>query len=443
MLTVLLTAGLMLACFYYARRCFGTLPALVGFLILAFDPFMFAHGRLLATDGLLAVFVFLSLLALLDFSQRRRKADLVISGLAAGLACLTKTTGIILIPMAGILAAWCAWRSPGTRRLRIKQAAITLGIWLAAGIAAYVLLFPALWTAPLRILTQIFSFSLESAAGEHSTNSFFNGQLIPGGQIGLRYFYFYPLTFLWRTTPVVILGVIAALALWKTYRHSATRWNIAWLLVFCVLFTGIMTLSTKKTDRYLTPIYPPLDLLAGVGLVQLVRWIQARAESRLAKAAAYLIIALALVWQGALLWQAYPYPLSYYNPLMGGPSRAPQALVIGWGEGLDQAARFLNQQPGIENKVVHAWYAAAFNYHFDKWAGSIPISSAISDAWYSNIIDGDYAVIYVHQWQRRSSARVLDYLAKYPPIYTFSHNGIEYVRVYDLQAIRQAAGSAP
>jgi len=47
--------------------------------------------------------------------------------------------------------------------------------------------------------------------------------------------------------------------------------------------------------------------------------------------------------------QTFPYFFSYYNPLAGGSSRAPQVMMIGWGEGMDQAARYLNQKPDAEN----------------------------------------------------------------------------------------------
>ena len=442
-LVVLITAVLMLACYYYAQRAFGALPSLVGFTIIALDPVLFAHGRLLASDWMLAGFAFLSLLALVDFNRYQRKRELVVSGLASGLACLSKTTGAFLIPMAGIMIMWCAWHTSGNRTAWIKRATTSLGIWFLSTAAVYVLFFPAMWVIPLKVLTRMLSFSLESASGEHNTNSFFNGRLFPGGDIGWSYFYYYPLTFLWRTTPVVMIGIISALVFWKTYRDPAKRIAILWLLFYCTLYTAVMTLSSKKMDRYLTPVYPPLDLLTGVGLVQFTHWVKERKTKTYAQAAAYLVIAATLVWQGVLLFRAYPYPLSYYNPVMGGPKRAPAVMMIGWGEGLDQAARFLNQQPGIEHKQVVAWYAAAFNFHFDKWAGSIPIRSEIDNLTLSELINSDYAVIYVHQWQRRSSAPLLDYLAQYPPIYSFSQNGIEYVRVYDLGDIRSESGSTP
>jgi hypothetical protein len=68
-LVVLLNLAVFLLGFIFARRLFGLLPALVGFLLIAFDPFYLAHSRLLHVDALLSSFLFLSVLAYLVFLQ--------------------------------------------------------------------------------------------------------------------------------------------------------------------------------------------------------------------------------------------------------------------------------------------------------------------------------------------------------------------------------------
>ena len=84
----------------------------------------------------------------------------------------------------------------------------TLLVWgLCAGIV-FVLLFPAMWVAPLATLQKMFSSALGYASEGHQGAVFWNGRVIPDGQI--RDFWFYPATFLWRTTPVVLAGLLAA-----------------------------------------------------------------------------------------------------------------------------------------------------------------------------------------------------------------------------------------
>ena len=43
---------------------------------------------------------------------------------------------------------------------------------------------------------------------------------------------------------------------------------------------------------------------------------------------------------------AWPYELTYANPLLGGNPAAQRTIASGWGEGLDEAARYLNDRTG-------------------------------------------------------------------------------------------------
>ena len=66
-LMVLFLSAVLLVCFYYAVRLFGLVPALVGFLLLAFDPFITALTRTSHLDAPQAVLMLLSLLSLSSY----------------------------------------------------------------------------------------------------------------------------------------------------------------------------------------------------------------------------------------------------------------------------------------------------------------------------------------------------------------------------------------
>jgi 4-amino-4-deoxy-L-arabinose transferase-like glycosyltransferase len=116
-----------------------------------------------------------------------------------------------------------------------------------------------------------------------------------------------------------------------------------------------MTLGEKKFDRYILPVYPALDLIAGLGWYALFAYLWQRKPSRAWHFLVVLVLAVPIVFQVASALITYPYYLSYYNPLMGGSRRAPQVMQIGWGEGIDQAARYLNQKPHAEKLKVISW----------------------------------------------------------------------------------------
>ena len=86
---------------------------------------------------------------------------------------------------------------------------------------------------------------------------------------------FYPVAYLFRSTPAVLIGLVAAAVLgWRrqwpleapTRRRSALG-----LALFALLVAVIMTLGAKKFDRYISPVFMALDIVAALGLLGLVQ----------------------------------------------------------------------------------------------------------------------------------------------------------------------------
>jgi MFS family permease len=422
-----------------ARRMLGTLPALIGFLLVAFDPFHLSLSRILHPDAMLGSLMLLSLLAFMDYLHNQRLLSLLISGAAAGFAWLTKSPGFVLVPVIGILILYKAWsglRIPmgGLWLKRLWSYAFPLILWGIAGILIFIAFWPALWVDPGRALSAIFSKAEHYAEEGHSAPVFFNGNIAEDGQLGLPYFYYYPLTYLWRSTPVVLVGLL--LTAWgiikrrKPFVQSETRLVIGGFLIMAIVFTIVMTLGAKKAPRYLIPIYAPLDICAGIGWAYLAYWFN---ERRFVSA---LSLFLVIGVQAALSLSTFPYYFTYYNPLMGGSRKVVEVLEIGWGEGLDQAARYLNQKSDASDLHVISWYSnGSFSYFFNghtRFLGSETGNEEGSKSW-DRFITSDYAVIYIHQWQRNTPEKILDYLSAKIPEYSVWINGIEYARVYKIR----------
>ena len=138
--------------------------------------------------------------------------------------------------------------------------------------------------------------------------------------------------------------------------------------------------------------------------------------------------------QAALTWSAYPYFFNYYNPLLGGSRRAVDVMQIGWGEGLDQAARYLNSKPDAEKLRVMAWYAGGpFSYFSKSQVSALDVDHPWSDEDWDQFNKSDYVVVYIHQWQRDIPAEVLDRLRGLTPEYSVWIDGLEYARVYKIK----------
>ncbi len=435
---VLIIALVLITAFWAASRLLGFWPAVVGFFLIAVDPFHVALSRLLHVDGMSSSLMLLSLLAFMCYLYRGEHwRDLVLSGVAAGLAWLTKSPALFLIPFTGLLLLlellekW--WRQKRFAWQHLWQLSVPFVLWGSIGLAVFILLWPAMWVEPVHTLRRMLGAMFGYAVEGHDSPLYFNGRVYncdPGIQ-------FYPITYLWRTTPVVLAGlVLAGTALLhpgKQWIHFSGRRPLAILLLFAVLFTLFMDGGAKKFDRYMLPIYPPLDIVAGMGWMVAAEWVRRRPAQRVAQAFATVALLAAFIGQVACTVSSYPYYLSYYNPLLGGTPRAPQVMMVGWGEGLDQAARFLNSQPDADQRqVVTGVWSTTFSYFYK---GPVlrsrfqPGTNRIHD-WMAS----DYYVMYVNEEQREKiSHELIDYFATLEPVKVVRINGLDYVYVYDIR----------
>jgi 4-amino-4-deoxy-L-arabinose transferase-like glycosyltransferase len=420
-----------------AVRLIGFWAALLGFLLIASDPFHIALSRVLHVDALLSSLMLLSLLAFLNYLYSgRRRADLVMSAVAAGLAWLTKAPAIFLIPFVGALMLFelaPKWRSRRRVFARdVHSVAWPLVAWGTIGLLVFVLLWPAMWVHPITSLRTIARDAIGLARSGHTEAPlFFNGAIVQGDP-GLH---FYPITYLWRTTPVVLVGLVLAavsLAVRRPRLAGSHQRAAAVLVLFTVFFTVVMSLGAKKFDRYLLPVYAPLDLVSAMGWLAAACWLKRRSHG-LARAGAPALVTLAVAGQVATALPAFPYYLSYYNPLLGGTAKAPEVMMIGWGEGLDQAARYLNTMPNAEKLRVTTWFwNGPFSYFFkgQSLPGRLAPDSVGSRQWLSS----DYGVLYINQRQRgRLPPKLLEYVNGLKPVMVVRIQGLEYAQIYDLR----------
>jgi len=86
------------------RSLFGSWPAALAALWIAWDPFAIALSRQLHPDGLVSVLTFLALISFLAWLYGGRQTKwLMAAGITMGLAWLTKTPAIFLVPAGELL----------------------------------------------------------------------------------------------------------------------------------------------------------------------------------------------------------------------------------------------------------------------------------------------------------------------------------------------------
>jgi hypothetical protein len=448
--TVVLTSLWVAIVYWLVWRLFGDWRvALAAGLLLALDPFHAAFSRVIHHDALSTTFMTLSLLtALIYWAQRGSRGWLVASGVLAGFAFLSKSPSLFLIPFIAIIGLWSLLnRRTRGDVLTWRHVALTVGdglLWFGCTAITFVVLWPAMWVIPADTLRTVFFIGSKYATGGHAKGNYFLGAVSQDPGV-----LFYPVTWLLRSSPLVWVGLVAAAVVLVRhhFRKSANEQKdesviarllvspVGILLIFVALFVLFMTLGEKKQDRYILPVYPILSIVAAIGLVRILNpksqtpapRAGARASNlRFSVSSLQVLLFVAiLLFQGALVVANYPYYLTYYNPLLGGIRAAERAVTIGWGEGLELAAEYLNQKPDAEDMRVSAWYQSTFAPFFKGEAISYSKEKGKAMA-------GDYVVFYINQLQRRfPDDELFRYFeTRYQPEKIIPLKGVNYAVIY-------------
>jgi 4-amino-4-deoxy-L-arabinose transferase-like glycosyltransferase len=391
--------------------------ALVAVLLLALDPFLTGYSRLFHIAIPLALLMFLTVLAWLIWLREGRLSWLLLTGLLSGLALLTKSTALLLMPLLGGLAlldmVWEHREAVLPRLLRLTVGLVVVA--LLTGMMLY-LLWPAMWLGPVEALDLTFGkLWLDKDAGEGNLGMYWMGRFVEDPGVA-----FYPVALLLKISPLLLLGLLISMlpaGNGQLEQREARRQRLA-LWVYAAAYLVVMTVASKKSVRYLLPGYVALAPLAAWGWMRVWAWVRQRWLFRKGLVALALLTVLLL---GLLLPYA-PQFFSYYNPLVLGWRWAPHALLVGWGEGLGNAARWLNEQPDAENARVTAWYDWTFAPFFIGQA--IPFSA-------QEAMTADYSVLYINQVQRDiPDPNLIDYFGRRQPQHMVRLNGIDYAWVY-------------
>ncbi|TEU20927.1 MAG: glycosyltransferase family 39 protein [Anaerolineales bacterium] len=455
--TVLVTSAFAVALYFYVRKLFDGRVALLSAILVALDPFYLAHSRLLHHDALVTTFMTLSVLSFIVYLRQDRSFSfLIFSGLAAGLAFLSKSTSFFLVPFMGLLIViafvekcyrWSTvhWKGGGCWVARLLM-------WMGIAILVFVLLWPAMWVDPALAMGKIVNKARESRPlTPYTSNASPFGQLLK-----------YPAVWLLRATPLTLAGAVAALwFLSRDFRRgssSATddscqhsrgespdrdtvlggreeRENLISLVLYIVLFTLALSTMGSKYDRYLLPAFPALEIVSAWGLLQLMDKAKSVLMGRFPSVAHRSIVhpmtglLLALVIQAGFTMIHHPYYLTFYNPMIynsivSGEWLASQMLYIGWGEGLDQAARYLNQKENPADLTVAARSLRLFPPFF------LGETVQWSEGEERNLISwhtADYVVRYISFGSRE---RAYSYFCSLEPEHVVRLNGLDYAWIY-------------
>jgi hypothetical protein len=197
--------------------------------------------------------------------------------------------------------------------------------------------------------------------------TYFNGTIAPHSFHG-----YFPEIFVLKTQIaflilLVALPVIALLRYGRGNRSSVIgyikrhRYEFVMLSFVIYYFAFAIAGNLNLGIRHLLPIYPPLFVLVALGSVRLVR--SAGPSRRFTTG----LIATLLLWYGASTVMAYPHYISYFNGLLGGPSKASLYFSdsgIDWGQDLDRLKAYVDKHPEIDKIALDYFGGGVPEYTF-------------------------------------------------------------------------------
>jgi hypothetical protein len=412
----LVHSGAVLVGYLLLRRLLAPALALLAALLWACDPFVVGFHRILHVDGLMGSFATLSLLAgCVYWFDERRTRFLVLTGVCAALAVLSKSPAVVLGPaLLGIVAAsWWARRS-GNQQLWRQELTALLICGLVAALTA-LLVWPALWADPLAAFNRLVAGVSEEGGEPHQSGNFFLGQAVeaPGPL-------FYPVALALRLSPLALIGLVLLALNWRrlTSGEQVVCGALTW---FVLLFILELSLFPKKFDRYLVPAFPALAILAATGYLALFTRLE-RPRLAWTGVAGMSVIAFA----NALWW--HPYGLIAYNQLLGGTARAAQTVHMGWGEGMQLVATWLNQQPDSREVAIVSTTVATMRPYLEPGVGALlpPAGDRLPE-------ETGYAVLYVRSLQDGDlDPRLQQIAATQTPLQTIWLKGVPYAQIYEV-----------
>lgn len=310
--------------FIYASRYFGAVVGIISSMILMLLPQFLGHGKIAALDSPTAFFYTLAVFAFHYAIEKDSWKSWILAWIATGLAISTKYSNFTLFIMFGVI--YVIWKFP---EMLLKKRPVWHWKTALLPVVALLLLFamwPWLWHNPI----ENFKESVAHWTGS-PPKEFFLGE---AREAPLYYF----LVYLFATTPLIVL----ILVLYGLFRIVRSRNLVSWILLIWFLTPLLWSFSTGVQDgmRYIYVIFPPLALVAGVGLRNLPKW-------RWMFFAVIIFLVIANI-------RVHPYYIDYYNILVQGPKGVydNKMLEFGWwGEGKKEMIEWINKNAEL-NAIV-------------------------------------------------------------------------------------------
>ena len=396
--------------FVWTRNLYGDKAALIALILFCFSPTILAHSRFVTTDmpalfGVLSATYFF--LAYLKAPSRNK---FVLAALFFGIALLLKFSTVLLVPFFLIIGIF-KWRSflkiilmvacgfifvvGPVYQLQItnyppaRQYADTANL-LASNTNPLKPL--VVWASDKPIIRAYAQYGLgllmvtQRATGGNQV--YYRGEtyITSAGHGYFPFVYLIKEPLAW----LALLATAIAVAIAKSVKRKAQiNFEEIAMLLWLLIYWGISIKSNLNIGvRHLLPVYPFMIMLVSGQAIKLYSY-----------KAVKLAVPILLAWYIFANLRVFPYYLTYFNELAGGPSGGHNYVVdsnLDWGQDLKRLAMWTRKNK-IENLQLDYFGWADQAYYLGNnfiWLTSkqrpAPGYFAVSATYLMNNIHGDY-----------------------------------------------------
>jgi len=378
----------LLYCFKILEKLIGKTLAFFAILLLILEPFFIGNARSIHLDALVTVFIFASALNFFSFTYFKTKKLMFFTGIFTGLALLTKISALVLFPFYAFYIL--------TNVLFKKKAKLSFLLpIIIITIIIFILLFPAMWTAPIGTVKKIaYDGFLDTALNEESSRILYLG--LKTDSIIYQYFsYFFQI--IYRLTPIntilILLGfILLFLEFFGKIKLKAKTDPILFkLTVYSLLFILgyyiMISISDKKIFRYILPLYPFLSIISVYSVRYLIYLFKILNISKFKMP--QLLLGLFLGYS-IYIYKIFPDFFVYFNPLLGGINTASKVISLNQdGTGYYKVAEYLNSKENVENLYVAMYDSGPMHVFFKGHS----VKLKLYDPAMGKILDTDYALL--------------------------------------------------
>jgi hypothetical protein len=339
--TVFLATILGAIVFRWAKDLWNARAGLLALTVLVFDPTLLAHGRLATTDVGTAALGAAALYAVWRWRKRPSWRWALGAGVLLGLTMLCKTSGIFWVVAAGLMMVGRAVRGrrEGKAVRYLVQSAAVGGLCLFVLWAGYGFTWGLVPGLPVSVPAPSYWKSM-LYIGQYRNEVFALGLRKRGG-----WWWYFVLAFAIKNPLPLLIG--CAIGLVTLFRRATLRGDLLVLGVFPLLYAGTAIVSAMNIGyRHMLPIHPFLYLAIGGGLEQWGWGRQGRHVQRR-------VLAALGVWYALMTIRMYPYELSYFNELVGGPEGGYRYLAdsnVAWGQSTQALNAYLQAHPEVQGQ---------------------------------------------------------------------------------------------